>query len=259
MFGPDEKLYVVIGDLNRNGQLQNYPAGPTPDDTSVILRLNDNGTIPIDNPFFAHGGNLAKYYAYGIRNSFGIAFDSVTNKVWDTENGPENYDEINLVSPGFNSGWEQIMGPDSRDPKGANDLFNIPGSGYVDPKFSWLNTVGPTAIGFLNSLQLGAQYQNDIFVGDINHGRLYRFKVNAARNGLVFQARRRLREKALISKLCPGTPKNLPRETQTSGQRFVSFRQCRQFAICFVISGFLILGTFHLIQLCLRSTYPGKG
>ena len=54
-FGPDGKLYVVIGDLNRDGQLQNFPGGPTPDDTSVILRLNDDGSIPSDNPFFSQG------------------------------------------------------------------------------------------------------------------------------------------------------------------------------------------------------------
>ena len=87
-FGPDGKLYAVIGDLNRKGQLQNIPKGPPPDDTSVIIRLNDDGTIPVDNPFVAQGGNLAKYYAYGIRNSFGVAFDPVTGQLWMTENGP---------------------------------------------------------------------------------------------------------------------------------------------------------------------------
>ena len=184
-FGPDGKLYIVIGDLNRNGQLQNFPAGPAPDGTSVILRLNDDGSVPNDNPFFAQGGNLAKYYAYGIRNSFGMAFDPLTGKLWDTENGPNTYDEINQVSPGFNSGWEQIMGPDALDPQGVGDLFVVPGSHYADPKFSWFDTVGPTAIVFLNSLQLGPQYENDVFVGDINNGRIYRFKLNAARDGFA--------------------------------------------------------------------------
>jgi len=155
-FGPDGKLYVVIGDLNRNGHLQNFSNGPPPDNTSVILRINDDGTVPRDNPFFAQGGNLAKYYAYGIRNSFGMAFDPLTGKLWDSENGPNNYDEINPVEPGFNSGWEQIMGPDARDPQGSTDLFVVPGSHYADPKFSWLSTVGPTGIVFLNSNRLGA-------------------------------------------------------------------------------------------------------
>jgi glucose/arabinose dehydrogenase len=185
-FGPDGKLYVVIGDLNRDGQLQNFPGGPTPDDTSVILRLNDDGSVPGDNPFFSQGGNVAKYYAYGIRNSFGMAFDPVTDDLWMTENGPGSFDEINLVEPGFNSGWEKLMGPDVRNTNDASSLFSLVGSHYTDPKFSWLDTVGPTAIVFLDSTDLGASYENDVFVGDINNGNLYRFKPNGMRNGFVF-------------------------------------------------------------------------
>ena len=185
-FGPDGKLYVVIGDLNRNGRLQNFSNGPAPDDTSVILRINPDGSVPNDNPFFAQGGNLAKYFAYGIRNSFGLAFDPLTDELWMTENGPDAYDEINLVQPGFNSGWETLIGPDSRNSNNASSLVMLPGSHYADPKFSWLKTIGPTAIVFLDSTNLGEQYENDVFVGDINNGNLYRFKPNEARDGFVF-------------------------------------------------------------------------
>jgi hypothetical protein len=66
-------------------------------------------------PFFK-GSNerMQKYYAYGIRNSFGLAIDPISGLLWDTENGPDSYDEMNIVYPGFNSGWNQIMGPMSR-------------------------------------------------------------------------------------------------------------------------------------------------
>jgi aldose sugar dehydrogenase len=183
-FGPDGKLYATIGDLNHRGQLQNLPAGPAADDTSVIVRLNDDGTVPSDNPFFQQGGNLAKYYAYGIRNSFGLAFDPVTQKLWMSENGPAAYDEINLIDPGSNSGWVQIMGPVARSPQGLDELFQLPGSFYTDPKFSWLDTVAPTALVFLNSSRLGEQYHNDLFVGDINFGNLYRFRPTPTRDGV---------------------------------------------------------------------------
>src|SRR5438093_4815430 len=185
-FGPDGKLYVVIGDLNRDGQLQNFPGGRPADDTPVLFSLNADGSMPSDNPFSSQGGNVAKYYAYGIRNSFGMAFDPVTAKLWMTENGPNSFDEINLVDPGFNSGWEKLMGPDSRNSNNVTDLFSIAGSHYADPKFSWLNTVGPTAIVFLDSANLGSEYEDDVFVGDINNGNLYRFKPNGTRNGFVF-------------------------------------------------------------------------
>ena len=185
-FGPDGKLYVVIGELNRNGQLQNFSGGATPDDTGVIFRINDDGSAPIDNPFFNQGGNLAKYFAYGIRNSFGLAFDSITGKLWDTENGPANYDEINLVEPGFNSGWMRLMGPSSRDAQGTADLVVFPGSHYAEPKFSWFSVVAPTGIAFMNSASLGVDHQNDAFVGDVNNGNLYRFRLNTARDGFDF-------------------------------------------------------------------------
>jgi hypothetical protein len=79
------------------------------------------------------------------------------------------------------------MGPVSRDAQGTSDLVQFPGSQYADPKFSWFSPVGPTAIVFLNSPQLGTQYQNDVFVGDINNGNLYRFEPNLTRTGFLFQ------------------------------------------------------------------------
>jgi len=86
--GPDNYLYTVIGDLNHEGKLQNILDGPQPDDTGVIFRINpENGSPAPDNPFADKENN--RYYAYGIRNSFGIDFDPITGNLWDTENGPE--------------------------------------------------------------------------------------------------------------------------------------------------------------------------
>jgi glucose/arabinose dehydrogenase len=130
---------------------------------------------------------LNKYYAYGIRNSFGIDFDPVTGNLWDTENGPAYGDEINLVEPGFNSGWTKIQGSaQTRQLDPASVLVNIGGKGtYRDPEFVWNQPVGPTALKFLNSEKLGKQYQNDMFVGDIINGNLYHFKLNEQRMGLL--------------------------------------------------------------------------
>jgi glucose/arabinose dehydrogenase len=184
-FGPDGKLYIVIGDLNRDGRLQNNPSGAAPDDTSVLLRLNDDGTVPSDNPFFSQCGNVAKYFAYGIRNSFGMAFDPITGKLWNTENGPNEYDEINIVEPGFNSGWRKIMGPDSRNGNGIAELFALTGAHYADPEFSWFEPIGVTAIAFPNSQLFSAVYQNSVLVGDVNNGNLYRLPLNQARDGFT--------------------------------------------------------------------------
>jgi aldose sugar dehydrogenase len=186
VIGPDGYLYSVIGDLNHDGQLQNFPDGPPPDDTGSIFRINpaDGSALP-DNPFTGSGIDaLSKYYAYGIRNSFGIAFDPLTGNLWDTENGPASYDEINLVRPGFNSGWQTVMGPISTSGDTEEDLVNFPGSHYADPLFSWAERLGPTDIEFFNSTQLGDRYTNNIFVGDITRGNLYFLEVNENRDGI---------------------------------------------------------------------------
>ncbi len=176
IIGPDGMLYAVIGDLNRNGMLQNYRNGPEPDNTSVIFRVDRDGN--------AINSTNGYYYAYGIRNSFGLAFDPLTKVLWDTENGPLGYDEINVVKPVFNSGWEQVMGPIERVGKTTDSLVQLPGSHYADPVFSWRLSQGVTDIEFLNSTKLGDKYAYNIFVGDINNGNLYFFTVDQNRTGL---------------------------------------------------------------------------
>jgi glucose/arabinose dehydrogenase len=232
-FGPDDKLYLIVGDTGRRGQLQNLPCGPTaekcpgemtpddqfggpePDDahlTSVILRLNDDGSTPTDNPFFMAGfmmggevgENIAQIYAYGLRNSFGMAFDPVSGDLWEQENGDDSFSELNRASPAFNSGWVQIMGPldrldqfkeiettvtpDPPDPFAAtyfglqqlrwpptniadnrgqavSQLFKLPGSRFSPPEMAWKFEVAPAGIGFLEGTALGPEYENDLFMG----------------------------------------------------------------------------------------------
>jgi len=98
---------------------------------------------------------LNLYYAYGIRNGYGLDFDPISGKLWDTENGPEYGDEINLVNPGFDSGWNVIQGiwkGRSLSNIGKivldqpQDLVNFGGRGkYRAPEFVWNNTAAPTA------------------------------------------------------------------------------------------------------------------
>jgi glucose/arabinose dehydrogenase len=187
--GPDGFLYAVIGDVNAGGgMLDNQLPGRPLDDKSVILRVDrDTGAPAEGNPFYGYGGEMEKlqrYYAYGIRNSFGLDFDPVTGALWMTENGPDAYDEVNLVEPGFNSGWHKVVGPISRTNVTMGDLMAFNGSKYQDPTFSWYYPVGVTDIEFFGSNKLGEEYENNVFVGDINNGNLYFFTVNESRDGL---------------------------------------------------------------------------
>jgi aldose sugar dehydrogenase len=221
-FGPDGKLYVFVGDVGRRGHMQNLPCGPTaicpgptvpddqfggpePDDahfTGVVMRLNDDGTTPEDNPFFAVGSaiggnpglNIQKIFSYGHRNGFGMSFDHRSGDLWLAENGDDSFSEINRVLPGMNGGWVQIMGPVSRinqykeietspeyfglqqirwspiniadSPEDAlSRLYMLPGAHYSDPVFSWKYEVAPAGIGFVNGRGLGPQFMGDLFIG----------------------------------------------------------------------------------------------
>jgi aldose sugar dehydrogenase len=129
------------------------------------------------------------YYAYGIRNSFGLTFDPVTGHLWDTENGG-SYDEINLVEPGFNSGWEKVIGKASlQEDFDQDDLVDFNGKGkYSDPEFSWIANsefrTAPTSIVFFDSNKFGEKYENDMFVGD-TRGYIYNFNLDNERTQLL--------------------------------------------------------------------------
>ena len=189
--GPDNQLYVVVGEMQREGQLQNFQSGPAPDDTGVILRVNPaDGSPSPGNPLSSDPSDpLSKYYAYGIRNSFGIDFDPVTGKLWDAENGEDVFDEVNVVEPGFNSGWKQVMGPITANTGvSESNLVNVAGAQYADPVFSWAESIGVTDIEFFNSTAFGPSYENGIFVGDITTGTLFYFEPNTDRTGMNLES-----------------------------------------------------------------------
>jgi aldose sugar dehydrogenase len=188
IIGPDNNLYVSVGDLDGHITMaQNVKGGGWPDGSSAILRITQDGQA-LEGGVLGDNGIIKKYYAYGIRNSFGMDFDPVTNMVWDTENGPSYGDEINLIEPGFNSGWLEVQGMAPVDFNYSEDLVDFEGKGnYSDPEFVWTDTVGPTAIKFLHSDRLGKQYENDVFVSDITQGNIYHFDLDINRTQLVLE------------------------------------------------------------------------
>jgi len=189
VIGPDNNVYSVVGhiagerDKGHETKAQNFKRGPDADGSSGIHRVTINGNI-VDSGILGSSESLGTYYAYGIRNTFGMDFDPVTSKLWISENGVYSNDEINLVVPGFNGGWKHVTGlaPPNFD---YTDLVTFNGSGeYSDPEFVWNNTVSPTALLFFNSDKFGPEFKDDMFVGDYEFGRIYHFGLNSDRNSL---------------------------------------------------------------------------
>ena len=173
----DGNVFASVGDQMLETSIQNYD-NDIITDAGIILRVgyDQNFKSPSDSP-----NPLDHYYAIGIRNSFGLAVDPKTGYLWDTENGPTVYDEINLIFPKFNSGWAKILGPSNE----IVSLNYIPDFSYSDPEFSWKSTVAPTGISFVD--EKWDEYQNSLFVGDCKGGNLYRFELNDTRDGFIFE------------------------------------------------------------------------
>jgi aldose sugar dehydrogenase len=201
--GPDNNIYLTIGDLDGTFRYkqyetmaQNYQEGIVPDGRSGILVVTQEGK-PTGKHTLGNSFPLNLYYAYGIRNSFGIDWDPVTGYLWDSENGPNFGDELNLVQPGFNSGWASVqgywkpdvekMGPLNLRP---NDLVSFGGHGtYSAPEFTWFNPVAPSAIKFLDTNKYGSEYKNDLLVGDANNGNIYDFNLDEQRKNFELPGR----------------------------------------------------------------------
>ncbi|MDP8889195.1 MAG: PQQ-dependent sugar dehydrogenase [Thermoproteota archaeon] len=186
LIGPDNNVYVIIGDVEgHTTMVQNFENGPGPDGTSGILRIGKNGEVP--EPIIGTGAFAKYYFAYGIRGSHGMDFDPMTGVLWDAENGAPFVDEINLVNAGFNSGWKIVQGMVPPDYNLTDLVMFNEESHYSNPEFTWTEPVNPTALEFLNSNALGQQYENDMFVGDISNGAIYRFELNENRSAFILE------------------------------------------------------------------------
>ena len=185
--GSDNNIYLSGGDASLEMQTSNVKNGSLPDGRGGILRITPDGN-PVKSSLFGNDYPINLYYAYGLRNSFGIAFDPLSGNLWDTENGKESNDELNLVEQGFNSGWKLINGTSERNNINLSELFTFNGKGkYSDPEFVWSVPVGVTSLVFFDSDKFGEGYENDLFVADIDNGNIYHFDLTEDRSSLVLK------------------------------------------------------------------------
>ena len=176
MFGPDGKLYVVVGDNESPGLSQNLAVL-----AGKVMRLNADGTVPSDNP---RAGSPV--IGYGFRNSFGFTFDPQNGRLWATDNGPECNDEVNLV-PRFtlnNFGWGPSQACSSPPPAPRNT--NRDGPAPVLPKLYFAKPPALTGAAFCD--QCGLSSSGRLFFGDFNNGVIHRASLTSDRMDIASQA-----------------------------------------------------------------------
>ncbi len=170
-FGPDGKLYITIGDLTESSNSQNPDVLP-----GKILRINDNGSIPTDNPF----GATNAAWALGLRNSFDFTFGP-DGLLYATENSTNNHDEVNNIIHAGNYGWPDVQGR-------SNGTYEPDTGTYVEPMVDYTEgSAVPTGIAVAPDDTFGADSEGQLLVGEFNTGRIMRYTLNATRDGVISQ------------------------------------------------------------------------
>jgi glucose/arabinose dehydrogenase len=173
LFGPGGSLFAMVGDGHTSSNAQDLTANPR----GKILRMDPDGGVPAGNPLPG-----SRVWSYGHRNSFGFTFDPTTGRLWETENGPECNDEINLVGGNGNYGWGANENCSGTGPGDTNNSGPTPRRG---PKWFTAGTIGITGDAFCHSCGLGSGYEGDLFFGGVNAGQLRVLQMNASRTGFV--------------------------------------------------------------------------
>ncbi len=168
-FGPDGKIYISSGERQKFDPAQDMNAN-----LGKIIRLNDDGSVPSDNPYAAKGGVTAQIWSFGHRNPLGLAF-AADGKLWEVEMGPKAGDEVNLISPTKNYGYPLASNGDHYDGRDIPD--HKPGDGFEAPKIYWNPSVSPAGM-IIYSGDLFAAWKGDAFIAALGGQALIRIDLD---------------------------------------------------------------------------------
>lgn len=175
VFGPDGKLYITVGE--RNFYEHHNPEIPVAQDPKdkrgKIYRINPDGSIPKDNPDMGRRA-VPGLYASGIRAAQGITVDPTTGKIWFSEHGTIQGDELNTLEAGANYGWPNRTTGGYRT-KGYAPK-DLPGATYTDPVHYWQQTIAPTGLTFYNGQEF-PMWQGNLIVPGLSRGNLWRLAI----------------------------------------------------------------------------------
>ena len=170
VFGPDGKLYMTVGGAIRAPSTGLLAQDPTTH-IGKVLRLNDDGTAPDDNPFVGQAGYLPEIYSLGHRNQLGLVFHPETDTLWASENAPQGGDEVNMIRPGRNYGWP--VASYSREYSGLRVSDTPWLKEFERPEVLWWPSIAPSGLTFYNGDHFPA-WQGNLFVGSMTVGRIQR-------------------------------------------------------------------------------------
>jgi aldose sugar dehydrogenase len=172
LFGPDETLYVTVGDRDRiccNGTDDNSLRLKAQDlsvHVGKTLRIRDDGSVPPDNPFVGRPGAKPEIFTYGHRNGYGLAFHPDTGELWQAEIGPMGGDEVNILLPGRNYGWPLVsMGRNYTGTHVSDQWYHR--DGMDDPRMFWVPSISPSSLLFYTGDKFPS-WKNSMLVGSLN-------------------------------------------------------------------------------------------
>ncbi|NNE85330.1 MAG: PQQ-dependent sugar dehydrogenase [Alphaproteobacteria bacterium] len=172
-FGGDGKLYVTVGERGDPDKAQELDSH-----NGTTVRLNDDGSVPADNPFLTTAGALPETYSYGHRNPQGMARHPETGDVWLHEHGPQGGDEINLVRAGLNYGWPVITY--GRSYAGFSIGEGSEKDGLEQPLLHWTPSIAPSGMAFYTGDKFPA-WRGNLFVGSLKFRHLVRLELDGER------------------------------------------------------------------------------
>jgi aldose sugar dehydrogenase len=177
-FGPDNLLYVTIGDrdrlccIGRDDNSIRIKAQSLDTHLGKTLRLRDDGSVPADNPFAGRAGAKPEIYTYGHRNGYGLAIHPETGALWQTEIGPLGGDEVNILVPGHNYGWPLVSaGRNYTGTEVSDQPWARPG--MDNPRLYWVPSISPSSMMFYTGDKF-PRWKNNLFIGSLNQQQLVR-------------------------------------------------------------------------------------
>jgi glucose/arabinose dehydrogenase len=172
LFGPDETLYVTVGDRDRlccTGTEDNslrIKAQSLTNHVGKTLRIRDDGRVPSDNPFVGRADAKPEIFTYGHRNGYGLAFHPETGELWQAEIGPMGGDEVNILLPGHNYGWPLVsMGRNYTGSLASDQPYYR--DGMDNARMFWVPSISPSSLLFYTGERF-AQWRGNMFVGALN-------------------------------------------------------------------------------------------